>query len=306
MTEQLMMNPRQVVADVGVLVGRWHVHELHEAHQDLIRSVISKHDRVIIFVGLSPLRNTPENPLDFNARKVMIHETFPNVEVHYLEDIHDDKLWSLKLDAQINRWLKPYQTVILYGSRDSFVPYYTGKFPTQELEATKYISGTEIRRRIANNFTPTSQFRAGMIAASLDRYPTCYPTVDVAILDKSKNMVLLGKKPGESYLRFIGGFANPISETYEADAKREVYEETGVEVEEPVYIGSLIIDDWRYRKSQDKIKTLMFIATYKSGRPEANDDIEYVEWVPVNALLDNSIEVMPAHKPLVALLAKHL
>ena len=33
-------------------------------------------------------------------------------------------------------------------------------------------------------------------------------------------------------------------------------EETGLEVSNPIYIGSTIIDDWRYRAENDKIITL--------------------------------------------------
>ncbi len=34
--------------DVGVIVGRFQVNELHEAHIDLITSVTNKHDRVLV------------------------------------------------------------------------------------------------------------------------------------------------------------------------------------------------------------------------------------------------------------------
>jgi bifunctional NMN adenylyltransferase/nudix hydrolase len=301
---QTIMNPREAVADVGILVGRFQVHELHEAHRDLIDTVLAKHDRVIIFIGLSPLRNTVNNPLDFNTRKRMIQETYPDVEVYYVKDNPSDEAWSRGLDREIQQFLKPYQTAVLYGSRDSFIPYYSGIFPTQELESTKYISGTEVRKRIANKYTNSAAFRAGAISASLDRYPTCFPCVDIAILDRSRGMVLLGKKDGEAHLRFIGGFADPKSPDYETDARREVMEEAGIEVGDLQYIGSTIINDWRYRKEIDKIKTMMFVGTYIHGRPQAADDIAHVEWVSLADLLSGKIEIMPEHKPLVEILKK--
>jgi bifunctional NMN adenylyltransferase/nudix hydrolase len=63
--------------DVGVIVGRFQVPELHDAHKDLIETVCDKHDKVIIFLGLSPLMVTRENPLDFESRKQMILESSP-------------------------------------------------------------------------------------------------------------------------------------------------------------------------------------------------------------------------------------
>lgn len=298
------LSGKHIPADVGILIGRWQVHELHEAHRDLINTVRKNHDRVIIFVGLSPLKNTPNNPLDFNARRIMIQETFPDVEVYYVSDNASDVVWSKNLDREIEKWLKPHQTAVIYGSRDSFIPHYHGKYQVQELEATKFISGTEIRRRISNTSHPSKDFRMGVISASLNRFPTCYPTVDIAIIDRDKGMVLMGKKEGEENLRFIGGFASPDSPSYEIDAKREVMEETGVEVDDLKYIGSAIINDWRYRNEVDKIKTLFFVGTYIFGRPEANDDIAYVEWVPLNELLSGEIQVVNGHEVLVDMLAK--
>lgn len=300
------LSGKDIPADVGILIGRFQVHELHEAHRDLIDTVRAQHDKVFIFIGLSPLRNTIHNPLDFSSRKRMIQEVYPDVEVFYVDDNQSDVIWSKNFDREINKWLTPNQTAVVYGSRDSFIPYYSGHFPVQELEATKFISGTEIRRRISNRGPSSADFRAGVISASLNRYPTCYTTVDIAILDPEKGRILMGKKEGEEHLRFIGGFASPNSPSFEADAKREVMEETGIEVDGLKYIGSTVINDWRYRNEVDKIKTIFFVGTYIFGRPEANDDIHYVEWVPLNELLSGEIQVMPEHEVLVDMLAKSI
>jgi len=294
-----------VKADVGILVGRWQVHELHEAHRELIDTVKAAHDRVIIFVGLSSLRNTLNNPLDFDTRKRMILEQYPDIEVYYVEDHPSDEVWSRTLDALIDRWLKPYQTCVLYGSRDSFLQYYSGKFATQELESTKFISGTEMRRRITNSFPSSPAFRAGMIAASMNRYTSALPTVDIAILSDDRTKVLMGRKHTDSGLRFIGGFASTTSRTYEADARREVMEETHVEISDPVYIGSTLINDWRYKNEKDKIKTMFYAATYLYGRPQADDDIASVEWIATSELIRN-VPVIPEHVPLVTMLADYL
>lgn len=302
-----MKTKESLPTDVGIIIGRFQVHELHEAHTDLIDTVQSKHDKVIIFVGLSPLRNTPDSPLDFNARKRMIQESYPDIDVYYVRDNRSDTTWSKNLDKEIYQFLKPFQTATLYGSRDSFIPHYNGAFPVEELESTKFISGTEIRRRIANHFPASKEFRAGVIAASLDRYPSCYATVDVAIFDGYKrNRVLLGKKPGEGRFRFIGGFSSPSSVSYEADARREVTEEAGIEIDGVSYIGSCLVDDWRYRKSPDKIKTLFFVAQHTFGRPIAADDIESVEWVDTAELISGNVFVMEEHEPLVKMLGEFL
>ena len=284
-------------ADVGIIVGRFQVNELHEAHVDLINSVAQKHDRVLLFLGNSIIRNTTSNPLDYRARRAMIADKFPNVEIHYINDHPSDAVWSKNLDKQITEQLLPLQTVILYGSRDSFLKAYSGKFNVCELEATTFISGTEVRRRVSNNYPPTADYRAGMIAATAYRYPTAFQTVDIAVVN-DKREILLARKPDEKKWRFIGGFSDPRSVSLEADAKREVSEEASIEVDGITYLGSTLIDDWRYRGEQDKIKTALFVAKYVFGKPEGADDIAEVKWVPIGTGLGKD-NIEPLHHVLV-------
>lgn len=273
-----IMKPKEKIYDVAILVGRFQVHELHEAHKDLIKSVIDRHERVIIFLGLSRVRNTKRNPLDFNARKQMINEEFPDIEIHYINDSPSDKSWSRDLDSQIKRWTAPDQTVLLYGGRDSFISHYHGKFPTCELEPEVYVSGTKLRKTISQKTMDSKDFRAGAIWASYNRYDISLTTVDVAIID-GKDRLLLGKKLQDNGLyRFVGGFSDVNSSTLEADAKREVSEETGLEVSEPKYICSMKINDWRYKNETDKIKTTFWLAEYIHGQPIAGDDLDEIKW----------------------------
>ena len=96
-----MMQPTRMTADVGVIIGRFQVPELHSAHIELIESVRSYHQKVIIFLGVSPLLVTANNPLDFESRKQMILEKYPDVNVLYIKDIVNDSVWSKRLDEQI-------------------------------------------------------------------------------------------------------------------------------------------------------------------------------------------------------------
>ncbi len=291
------MKVKSEKTDVGVIVGRFQVNELHEAHVDLINSVVNKHDRVLLFLGNSIIRNTTSNPLDFRARRAMISDKFPNVEIHYINDHPSDGTWSKNLDKLIAEQLLPMQTVTLYGSRDSFLKVYNGKYNVCELEATTFISGTEVRRRVCNNYPPTADYRAGMIAATAYRYPTAFQCVDIAVVNDKKE-ILLARKPDEKKWRFIGGFSDPKTPSLEQDAKREVSEEAGIEVDGITYLGSTLIDDWRYRGEHDKIKTALFVAKYIYGKPEGADDVAEVKWVPIGNGLNKEI-IEPLHHVLV-------
>lgn len=285
-------------ADVAVIIGRFQVHELHEEHRRLIDEVLAKHERVLMFLGVSELRNSKRNPLDFNARKQMIQEDYPSIEIYCIDDKLSNSVWSKELDTRIGRLTSPDQTVLLYGGRDSFIKHYSGIHRTCELEPKIVISGTELRRRVSIKTQPSKDFRAGAIWASYNRYNTVYPTVDVAILRNGE--VLLGKKYRDNGLyRFVGGFADPNSLSYEADARREAREETGLEVGDLKYLGSTLIDDWRYRGEEDKIKTIFFSAEYVYGSPEASDDLDGLGWFKIEDIFK---VITPEHLDLATLL----
>ena len=299
-----MKTVQDAPADVGVLVGRFQVPALHEAHIELIKHVCDAHSKVIIFLGLAPTKATKNNPLDFESRKQMILEKFPKVNVLYIKDTKSNELWSQRLDQQIIDLIGPTHTVMLYGSRDSFISLYGGKFPTTELLQERYVSGTDIRKTISRPVMNTPEFRAGVIWATNNQFTKVYPTVDIAILSEDNKRLLLGRKEEEERYRFVGGFAEPKSACYEDDAKREVMEETNVEISEPKYIGSFYIEDWRYRAEDDKIKTLFFKSTYIFGRPTPGDDIAELRWFDLDKIKNEDIVV--GHQSLLEVLKKNL
>ena len=299
-----MLKEKTVKSDVAVIIARYQIHSLHDAHIELIDTVLSKCDRLIIFLGLSPLRNTVVNPLDFRSRKAMILEKYPDVDVHYIDNNRSDEVWSKNLDNQIKKWTNPSQSVILYGSRDSFISHYKGKYETCELESNSFISGTEVRRRVCNNYPPVEAYRAGIIASSASRFPTAFQTVDVAILN-DKNQVLLVRKPEEPNFRFLGGFSDPNSNSLEDDVKRETKEEAGgIEIGNIKYVGSTKIDDWRFRGEKDCIKTAFFVAKYIYGNPSGCDDVCEAKWFVLDKLTKN--DIMEEHYPLLDMLAKYM
>ena len=307
------MQEKRDAYDVGVIVGRFQVHELHEAHRELVQHVVDQHEKVIVFLGLSPLRSSTSNPLDYEARRQMIIDAFPNVIVAYADDVPSDAIWSKKLDKQIRTILTPSQNAVLYGGRDGFISHYQGSFPTRELESDAVMSGTAVRRQIkAGGTRATADFRAGVIWATGNRFPTCYPTVDIAILKKQYGKgegeewdeVLLGRKEHETKFRFIGGFVDPTDPNLAAACRREVQEEAGIAITDPQYVNSMIVDDWRYRDERDKIMTTLFKATILSGRPEPGDDIDEVRWFDLASLQDD--DVVLEHRPLIQALRRDL
>jgi bifunctional NMN adenylyltransferase/nudix hydrolase len=305
-----MLKEKEEKYDVGVIVARFQTHELTPGHIDLIESVRARHDRVIVFLGLSPLRNTIDNPLDYRCRKAMLNESYPDIDVFYIDDVPgDDVIWSKNLDAQILKWKNPTQTVVLYGSRDSFLKHYKGKFSVKELEAATRISGTEIRRRVCNNYPPTKDYRAGIIASTAQKFPAVIVTVDAAIINRQEEKVLVIKKVNQKKKRFVGGYVVK-DVNLEANARREVTEETEVAVGDPIYIGSSLIDDPRYKGEKDCIMTVFFVVDYMWGSPnvknedDLTENIESYHWLRYDEVTLENFE--PEHAPLVELFQKFI
>lgn len=289
----------------GVIIGRFQTPHLHEGHKHLIESVRMVSEEVIIFVGTTGGQSTNTDPLDYATIYWMLKKAYPSALVCKLLDVPSDVIWSHKLDEYIldivEKSEEDYE-VTLYGSRDSFMSHYEGRYPTQEVEKLSDHNATELRQGIKRPENFSHLFRQGMIHAANQRYPTSYQAIDCAILDRGNN-VLLGKKEGDNDFRFVGGFVDPTDCSLEDTAIREVYEETKVDISEVQYIGSSRIDDHRYRKSEDAIMTAFFIGYICAGTPTASDDIAEVIWVPLDCVID---VIQRGHRDLALMLINHL
>lgn len=285
---------------VGVLVGRFQVPSLHEAHKKLIQEVCNRHNnKVIVFVGVSPTLGTKENPLDFKCRKDMIEEAFPGIVVVPLADCLKDEVWSKNLDSQI-RTIYPMGSVCLYGGRDSFLKCYKGNFDAYEFPTHDYRPGKEVRETIGKETINSEEFRKGVIYSTQNQYKRTHLTVDVCIYRKyksdSKNKfeVLLGRKSNETRYRFIGGFVE--SEPLEEAARREASEEANVAIEGNLeFIGSYLVYDWRYEHTSDSVLTAFFAGECSWGgnvAETAGDDIEEVKWFDLKEVYNNRNEVI--------------
>lgn len=316
---------------IGVICARFQVADLHEGHKWLIRTVAEEHEHVLILLGTSVVKGSPRNPLTFTDRAYMLQQSdlvLPSecsIHTREIKDHSSDIEWSRQVDAIIDRYvdllilkgesvdrIAPYHEACLYGARDSALPYYHGSYMTQQLQEPEGFnhSGTAERKAILANPPHSRDYRAGKIASTADRYPINYMCVDAVIYNAKEKAILLGRKPGEDKFRFIGGFSDPTDASLEAAAEREAGEEVRVgKNKRPLkiesmwtqYIGSVRINDSRYRSEADKIMSAVIVCETNDYKDVTGaDDIEEVKWISQDDLVKE--DIMEAHKVIVDLL----
>jgi bifunctional NMN adenylyltransferase/nudix hydrolase len=293
--------------EVGVVIGRFQVDDLHEGHRFLIGTALRSHRKVVVFLGVPARPSSQENPLDYATRERMIRAAFPDVIVMPLLDRATDQEWSAQLDGMIEVITNKTGKAVLYGGRGSFVPHYTGVHKAVEVDSgIEGKSGTVLRKEIGRVVRSSSDFRAGQIYLSQNAPIRPIMGVDVACLRSLSfidrpDEVLLGRKvwdaPGQ--WRFPGGKMDPVDECLEDAVFRELNEETGVRKDNVTaarYLDSQKISDWRDHGMRDLTYFSAFFVTQMIDptQPVAGaDDLVEVKWFKIVDIKRN--EIVPKH-----------
>ncbi len=144
------MNVKTPAGECGVIIGRFQTPYLTIAHKEMIETVRAKHPKFVIVLGVARHIPSKINPMDFATRAAMIQETYPGTIVLPINDVREDKDWSVNLDVML-RSIMPTERIILYGGRDSFVGHYKGNHLSVELEEKPQISSTQVRQEAFHN-----------------------------------------------------------------------------------------------------------------------------------------------------------
>jgi len=302
--------------NVGVVVARFQIDELHTGHEALLKRVIFENDVLCVVLGGNENRGSRRNPLDFIVRKTMVENWLRDqpkkvpLVVLFQQDQPSDYVWSANLDRQL-RQAFPGSSMTLYGGRDSFLSHYHGEWPTKNLTDQLVVTHTATQRReqLANQPGNTAEFRRGVIYGAYNTWPRTFICVDIAVLAPNKQL-LLGKRKTEEKHRFFGGFVDQNDFSLEMAAMREVNEEAGIDCEAtPTYITSGHVNDYRYQSKDDGlIMTSLFLVDDYRGTPCAGDDIDSIVTV---SLATNTREkivdmMVPGHQSLMRSLLTHL
>lgn len=281
---------------LGVVIGRFQVPELHAGHRHILDTTRDENDDLLILLGTTEALPSERNPLPFSVRKRMLEESYSDATVLDTHDQPSNRNWSYAIDRCVRERF-PEHEATLYGSRDSFIPFYEGALPTRYVEPVPAPSGTDIRTELASDNTRDHRFREGLIYAQSLRPYLSYQAVDIAPFRRADRHILLGKKTADAgKLRFIGGFVDVSDASLEDAATRELREEAGDLICENIrYVGSSRIPDPRYRFEKDEVMTAFFVTDFHAGETQAGDDLDEVMWIPLDEI---ESYIVPGHLPL--------
>lgn len=288
--------------ELGVIIARFQTPQLTTAHRYLIEQVSTRVERILVLLGVAPVPFMKKNPLEYAIRSRMVMdycmERHPDKEVLTLPlfDCPGDEEWVRRVDDLIAATNINGRAVIYCGP-DGAGPTYMAAGGAHPIEILDSMGGHASKVREAIGPTYTEDFRAGICYAVERSFNNPKPVIDVVIRDGDR--VLLGHKKmdrradGREW-RLIGGFVDVTDASLEMAVRREVLEETGLEISEPMYVGSAQVDDWRYRSGPESIITSVFSCERVFGTERARDDIDALRWFP-RGEVDRVIHPIHAH-----------
>jgi ADP-ribose pyrophosphatase YjhB (NUDIX family) len=109
--------------------------------------------------------------------------------------------------------------------------------------------------------------------------------VGVVVLKGDKVLLIKRGRPPRKGEWSLPGGAQSVGETVQETARREVLEETGVQIQWPQFlevIDSIIRDD--DQRVRFHYTLVDYWANWDSGIPVGLDDAQHAEWVPLNNL----------------------
>ncbi len=259
------------IPTIGAVIGRFQIDELHDGHKALLQYPIDKYDvdTLIVFIGVTGIGPTKNDPLEFQTRHQMVMQWFDEefdgagktLHIFPIVDLpNQDQMWAANVDRLISAIAGTgacSQSVTIFGGRDSALSTYVkagGRYNTETIEQQDVggLSATARREQIGKSYSRLTDeglswenernsryFRLGCIYTTQKLYDKCFPAVDVAVYQLVYDhlsvctgfRLVLGTKNDGQGSRFPGGFVDPhYDESLESAAKREMQEELGLDV----------------------------------------------------------------------------
>jgi bifunctional NMN adenylyltransferase/nudix hydrolase len=311
---------------LAVFIGRFQ--PFHQGHFKVIEHGLTVADRVLVLIGSATSPRCHRNPFTYDERAKMIQGSFShNVIVMPLEDAsYNDAEWVSNVQKAAQQHAADDQIALIGHSKDA-TSFYLKLFPqwgSVEVPSYGSVSGTAIRTSYFSNighmwlndaetqvpertknllvsFYATNSYNKikdeyefvvkYKSAWANSPYPPIFVTVD-AVVVQSGHVLLVkrGAQPGLGQWALPGGFINQDERIADA-VIRELREETGIKVPDPVLRGSVVareVFDDPYRSARGRTITHASLIKLKDDvilpKVKGGDDAEKARWVPIAQL----------------------
>lgn len=242
---------------------------------------------------------------------------------HNVDSIYNDQAWAVRVQGIVSKYRMLGGTVGIIGHDKDESTFYLNMFPQwerEEVELIEPLNATEIRdlyfRKDANlkfirgvvpksvaqlmeTFMDTSDY--AQIVRERDfvenykkqfaglPYPPIFVTVDAVVIQSGHVLMIKRKsEPGRGLWALPGGFLNAYTDpSVQSAMLRELREETGIKVPEPVLRGSIQnsrVFDAVGRSARGRTITHAFHVQLPDGplpKVKGMDDAEKAKWVPL-------------------------
>ncbi|UJF25020.1 bifunctional nicotinamide-nucleotide adenylyltransferase/Nudix hydroxylase [Suttonella sp. R2A3] len=309
--------------DYLVFIGRFQ--PFHRAHQGVIAQALALADNVILLLGSADSPRTVSNPWTVAEREAMIRSTYSEEDNQRIfirgivDHPHDDVAWQRNVVRTVNEISGPDRAIGLIGHMKDSSSYYLGLFPDWAMVSVDnidQINATDLRKQLFS--LPDSQtfhhpdlhpainqtleaFRHSEDFSRLQAeyahlqahkeawtnapFPPIFVTVDALVLCQQCVLMVQRKGPlGAGLWALPGGFVEK-EETLADGARRELYEETGLALEQDALAVSVFDRPDRSARG----RTITHVHSYSLDddvcpEVQAADDAAEARWIPLAEL----------------------
>jgi bifunctional NMN adenylyltransferase/nudix hydrolase len=325
----------------AVIIGRFQ--PFHHGHRAALERGLALADRVLVVVGSATRARSARDPWTAAERTAMIDGGLAGggrarVAIRYQRDCwYDDDLWAAEVRRQVPDQAGP--TALLGLAGDDLDPGWFPQWTFEPVPREPVLAAADIRAGYLSDpdgpeapwaaaVPPWVQgFLRGMAATPDYRYlaeewryfveyrrrwsgtpfPVVFTTVD-ALVTRSGHVLLVrrGGQPGRGLLALPGGFLEPAGDrSLRAGALRELREETGLQVPDPVLARSIVAErDFDHPERSLRGRTITHAVRIDLGpgplpAVRGGDDASHALWLPLARVLEHPEELFEDHADII-------
>lgn len=277
----------------GLFIGRFQ--PLHKGHVEVMKAIAESLDNLIVAIGSSNKSNTQENPFNADEREMMIKLSLDvkNYEIVKIPDFDDYPKWVNYVITN-----SPHFDIVFSGNAVVKKLFEEKGYNVQNFPASPYVSASQIRQMIFDgadysHYLPQGTLQVLKEMKGIEKIKKIYnkaiyrnPPTAVDIVAEIYNpefegiaLIKRGNDPFKGKWALPGGFQEE-GYSFEATAKKEMREETNLEIE---ILHNLTPRSEPDRDPRGQVNSIPFVAK-ATGEPKAGDDAAEIKIFRLDSL----------------------